>query len=206
MGTGIATGYRLRNHIPLSGPATREPCDGTESPMRVSLGFTPKWYRDRTGTDFGEAWHLDPAYRYTEALRMRELLSDLFPAVDYFRTNVGGAADGSGAFCPECATISSVFGIMLVSSCYGLVVDWRNDNWPDAAGGAHLPKEELAAIVCRSFFDFSHPESLPGKGGTVRARLSRSASSPISHGPSATCPRRCSGGSGNPVSASTSCP
>jgi hypothetical protein len=166
--------FRLRNHIPLSGPATREPCDGKESPMRVSLGFTPKWYRDRLGTDFCEEWHLDPLYRYAQSLRMRELLSDLFPSVDYFRARFReDSADGSGRFCPECATISSVFGIMLVSSCYGLPLVYRRDNWPDAAGGAHLPKEDLAAIVAAGPFDFSQSENLPGGGSTVRSLFSQ---------------------------------
>ncbi|GAB1483245.1 hypothetical protein MASR2M78_20610 [Treponema sp.] len=158
-----------RNHIPLSGPATREPCDGTESPLRVSLGFTPKWFRDRLGTDFGEAWHLDVQYRYKESLRMRELLSDLFPTVDYFKARfIEGAASG-GTFCPECATISSVFGIMLVSSCYGLPLTYRDDNWPDVAGGVHLSKEGLTAILARGPLDFSDPASLPGSGATLRA-------------------------------------
>ncbi len=174
MTTKSRADHRLRNHIPLSGPATREPCDGTESPMRVSLGFTPKWYRDRLGTDFGESWHLDPEYRYAQSLRMRELLTELFPSVDYFRAGSSarsgaGAADGSGDFCPECATISSVFGIMLVSSCYGLGLSYRSDNWPDAAGGAHLGKDELADIVSRGAFDFNMPGSLGGGGATIRS-------------------------------------
>jgi hypothetical protein len=164
-----SAGQRLRNHIPLSGPATREPCDGTESPMRVSLGFTPNWYRDRTGTDFGEPWHADPAYRYAQSLRMRELLSDLFPEVDYFRLRLRDGAVSGGTFCPECATVSSVFGIMLVSSCYGLDLVYRTDNWPDAAGGAHLARAELAAIVAAGPFDFRRPETLPKGGAVVRS-------------------------------------
>jgi hypothetical protein len=204
--------YRLRNHIPLSGPATREPCDGSESPMRVSLGFTPNWYHVRLGIDFGESWHLDPEYRYNQSLRMRELLSELFPTVEYFRirwrdarttgstaigqaavgsTAIGKAAVGStaigkaavgasgtvassnGRFCPECATISSVFGIMLLSSCYGIPLEYRPDNWPDAAAGIHLPKDELASIVARGPFDMAHPASLPGGGVTVRSLFSQ---------------------------------
>ncbi|MFA6507401.1 MAG: hypothetical protein WCT14_14980, partial [Treponemataceae bacterium] len=159
----------LRNHIPLSGPATREPCDGTESPMRISIGFTPKWYRDRLGIDFGEPWHLDVRYRYEQSLRMRELLTDLFPSVDYFRANFRNGAVVGGHFCPECATISSVFGIMLVSSCYGLPVVYRPDNWPDATGGMHLSKEELSGIIASGPFIFDDPDSLPGGGKTVRS-------------------------------------
>jgi hypothetical protein len=172
----------LRNHIPLSGPATREPCDGTESPMRVSLGFTPRWYRDRLGMDFGEPWHLDPVYRYEQSVRMRQLLQEVFPTVDYFRLNLQDRAAGSrpaanGGFCPECATISSVFGIMLVSSCYGLQLAYRDDNWPDAAGGAHLDKETLTGLIARGPFDFSRPDSiarsLPGGGLTIKALFSQ---------------------------------
>jgi len=66
--------YQLRNHIPLSGPATREPCDGTESRLRVSVGFTLLWYRDRLGVDFGEKWHNNPEYRYTSLVKMKEYL------------------------------------------------------------------------------------------------------------------------------------
>ncbi len=173
MTTSLAT-TGLRNHIPLSGPATREPSDGNESPLRVSLGFTPRWYRDRLGIDFGEAWHLDPVYRYEQSIRMRQLLQETFPAVDYFKLRLrnGGSAE-AGSFCPECATISSVFGIMLVSSCYGLQLTYREDNWPDAAGGAHLDKETLTDLIARGPFDFSRPASidrtLPGGGLTIKA-------------------------------------
>jgi len=36
---------RLRNHIPLSAPATREPCTGDEADLRVLLGidFSRQW-------------------------------------------------------------------------------------------------------------------------------------------------------------------
>ncbi len=162
----------LRNHIPLSGPATREPCDGSEPPMRVSLGFTPKWYADRLDIDFGEAWHLDPEYRYAQMLRMREYLAQSFPEVDYFAPHFrkNAASGGQGErFEPSCATVSSVFGIMLMSSCYGLPIAYRPDNWPDAVNGAHLPREEIEAMIARGPFDFQRPEQLPGGGLTVRA-------------------------------------
>ena len=159
----------LRNHIPLSGPATREPCDGSEAPMRVSLGFTPKWYVDRLDIDFGEAWHLDSEYRYAQMLRMREYLAQTFPDVDYFAPRFRENLASGGRFEPSCATISSVFGIMLMSSCYGLPIVYRRDNWPDAAGGAHLQREEIEAIIGRGFFDFRRPEQLPGGGLTVRS-------------------------------------
>ena len=47
--------YALRNHIPIAGTGNREPCDGSESPFRVSLGFTPQWFYKRLGIDFPNA-------------------------------------------------------------------------------------------------------------------------------------------------------
>jgi hypothetical protein len=150
--------------------------------MRVSLGFTPKWYRDRLGTDFGEPWHHDPLYRYEQSVRIRRLLEELFPTVDNFKLRMRDGAAGStfaadGSFCPECATISSVFGIMLVSSCYGIQLAYREDNWPDSAGGVHLDKGTLTDLIARGLFDFSDPasiaRSLPGSGPTIRSLFSQ---------------------------------
>lgn len=71
--------YQLRNHIPLGAPATREPVTGDERYIRLSLGFTPRWYNQQLGVEFGEAWHLDPEYRSSCLVRMKEHLHDLFP-------------------------------------------------------------------------------------------------------------------------------
>jgi hypothetical protein len=130
--------YCLRNHIPISAPATREPCDGSESPLRVSLGFTPRWYHQRLGIDFAEEWHLEAAYRYETLVTMKRHLHECFPLVPYFQPQYRG-----NGIEPSCATISGVFGIMLISAIYGLEIDYRSDNWPDARGGATLSKDEL---------------------------------------------------------------
>ena len=134
------TDYRLRNHIPLGAPATREPCDGTEPSMRVSLGFTPRWYHSRLGVDFSRRWHTDPVYRYDALVQMKEHLHASFPRVDYFTPRYNNAGVE-----PTCATISGAYGIMLIPAIYGLEIDYRVDNWPDAAGGMTIPKEALAA-------------------------------------------------------------
>ena len=130
-------GYRLRNHIPLGAPATREPYDGSEADLRVSLGFDPRWYRDRVGVDFGESWHLNPEYRYSSLVAMKEHLHRLFPSVPYFKPEYTDGVER------RCATISGVNGIMVVSMLYGLSPLYREDAWPDAEGGKHLSKEEL---------------------------------------------------------------
>ena len=116
----------LRNHIPLAGPATREPCDGTEERLRVSLGFTPRWYYDRLGVEFSEKWHKDPEYRYNTLVEMKEYLYSKFPDIPYFKPLY---IDGIE---PGCATISGVYGILLIPMIYGAEPVYAVDAWPDA--------------------------------------------------------------------------
>ena len=54
---------QLISYIALSAPATRRPATGNEPFMRPEIGFTPKWYHETHGIDFGKRWHTDPAYR-----------------------------------------------------------------------------------------------------------------------------------------------
>lgn len=72
---------QLRSYIALGAPATRHPCDGTEAPLRVEYGFTPRWYHRRLGIDFSARWHLDPVYRHETLLRMRRELDHAFPGI-----------------------------------------------------------------------------------------------------------------------------
>jgi len=132
--------YQLRNHIPLGGAATREPCRGDESPLRVSLGFTPRWYNTRLGIDFSRPWHEDPAYRYESLVKIRRHLSETFPMVPYF------ALEERDGVYPDCATISSVYGILLISMLYGMKPVYCRDNWPDADPESRPTREYLAAL------------------------------------------------------------
>lgn len=118
--------YCLRNHIPLAAPATREPCDGSEARLRVSLGFTPRWYHSRLGVDLGKQWHTDPEYRYKTLIMMKEYLHKTFPSVDYFTPRYRDEVE------PTCATISGVYGILLISMLYGAEPVYAADAWPDA--------------------------------------------------------------------------
>ena len=131
------TDFRLRNHIPISGPATREPLTGDEPFLRVSLGFTPRWYHERLGIDFGERWHVDPAHRYETLVAAKEHLHRCFPQVPAFTPCYRGGVE------PTCATISAVHGIMLIPMLYGLEPVYRKDGWPDAAAGGKAAGEQL---------------------------------------------------------------
>ncbi|HUX58537.1 MAG TPA: uroporphyrinogen decarboxylase family protein [Bacteroidales bacterium] len=132
--------YKLRNHIPISGPATREPFIGDESDLRVSLGFTPHWYNKRLGIEFSEKWHYDPGYRYETLLKMRTHLQDCFPMIPYFKINMQDGAERT------CATISGVHGAMLISLIYGLEVVYTKDNWPSANPEKPLTKEQIEKL------------------------------------------------------------
>jgi len=111
---------QLRNHIPIAGPARREPADGTEPDMRVSLGFEPAWYHRRCGVDFSERWHTVPYYRYETLERMKEELVRVFPTIPYW--------DPSDF--DDLATISGCYGAYPIPHAFGIPLRYAADRWP----------------------------------------------------------------------------
>lgn len=114
--------HRLRSYIAPAAPATRAPCDGTESPLRIEFGFTPRWYRRHCGIDFGERWHTDPRYRHTTGVLMRQTLNERFPVLQ-----LGGPDPATYG-----ASLDGVYGALLVSMIYGVGVEYYPGNWPAA--------------------------------------------------------------------------
>jgi len=111
---------KLRNHIPISGPARREPADGTETDMRVSLGFVPGWYHRRCGIDFSEKWHKDPYYRYKSLVKMKRELCQAFPMVTYWDNDNKD----------DLATISGCYGAYVIPHVFGFPLIYRKGRWP----------------------------------------------------------------------------
>ena len=99
--------YSLRNHIPIGGSATREPCLGDEDDLRVSLG----WFSKRLNTNFSGKWHTDPVYRYHSLLDMKKHLGKTFPMVSYFKSNYNNGIE------KNCSTISAAYGITVIPQC-----------------------------------------------------------------------------------------
>lgn len=132
--------YTLRSHIPISGPGMREPCRGDESDFRLSIGFTPKWYRDRMGVDFSERWHRDPVYRYDTLLTMKRQLTERFPSIDYFRPALEDGVDYG------CATISGIYGAVFLPALYKNDIHYFSDNWPSLDTSAVMPREVLTGL------------------------------------------------------------
>jgi uroporphyrinogen-III decarboxylase len=112
---------KLRNHIPISGPARREAIDGTESDMRVSLGFEPGWFCQRCGVDFTERWHQNPFYRHDSLVKMKRELCKAFPSISYWNE---GYKD-------DLATISGCYGAYVIPKVFGFPLVYKEDRWPE---------------------------------------------------------------------------
>ncbi len=121
---------QLRNHIPIGAPARREAADGTESDMRVSLGFVPGWYHQRCGIVFSEHWHKDPYYRYQSLKKMKSKLCQTFPMVDYWNED----------YKDDLATISGCYGAYVIPLVFGFPLIYRKNRWP----GLDLHKAKLS--------------------------------------------------------------
>ncbi len=132
---------QLRSYIAPGAPATRRPCDGTEPPLRIEFGFTPRWYRARLGIDFSERWHLDPQYRRETVVAMKQELNRRFPGL------------GLGGDAPEDtpANLDGVHGALLFAQAFGMPAEYYADNWP-AALPQHLTEAQTAEL---------EPPSLP---------------------------------------------
>ncbi len=130
------TPARLRNYIPIGAPARREPADGLESSMRVSLGFEPAWYSIRCGTDFGERWHRDPLFRYASIGAMKEELLRSFPDAGLWdRERID-----------DRATVSGCYGAYPVPLLFGMSLRYFPDRWPEPEPSTRLSRETIRTL------------------------------------------------------------
>ena len=127
---------QLRNHIPISGPARREPADGTESPMRVSLGFEPAWYHQRCGIDFSECWHTDPVYRHDTLVAMKRELCRAFPCIPHWDLD----------YKDDLWTVSGIYGAYVIPQAFGCKLQFAPDRWPAIVRRPESTLEELANL------------------------------------------------------------
>jgi hypothetical protein len=127
---------QLRNHIPIAGPARREPADGSETDMRVSIGFEPAWYHQRCGVEFTDRWHKDPYYRYKSLEIMKSELANCFPTVAYWDLSRKD----------DLATISGIYGIYVIQRLYDVSLTYAKDRWPDIVPQGKPSFEELEQL------------------------------------------------------------
>lgn len=148
---------QLRNHIPISGPANREPVDGSEPALRVSLGFEPAWYHRRCGVDFSERWHCDPRYRHRTLRAMKAELHRAFPSVaawDPRRTD-------------DLATLSGVHGALLVPHLFGLPLRYAPDRWPVLPEEGRLSVEAIEHLDAEAVLGGPEAEALFAQMGLI---------------------------------------
>jgi hypothetical protein len=124
---------QLISYIAPAAPATRRLATGQEADMRLEIGFTPNWYRNRTGIDFGEQWHNDPAYRKQTVAAMRSTLLSVFPGM-----NIGAMSDK-----PDLLT--GIYGACTVAAIYGIPIIYSQNNWPNCAA-KHLNDLEIEKL------------------------------------------------------------
>ncbi|MHC4432996.1 MAG: uroporphyrinogen decarboxylase family protein, partial [Planctomycetota bacterium] len=110
--------HQLISYIAPAAPATRRPATGHESFLRPEIGFTPKWYHDAIGVDFGRRWHDDPAYRKEALVAMRGELAKRFAG-----TGVGGTDR-------PLDLLTGAYGVCCVAAIYGVLVRCAQDRWP----------------------------------------------------------------------------
>jgi len=126
----------LVSYIAPGAPATRQPANGEEPYLRPEIGFTPKWYREAIGIDFGERWHTDIAYRADTLHAMRAELGRRFP----------GAGIGVPRYAPDIPDLlTGTHGACVVAGIYGRPIVYHADQWP-VATGAPLDDAQIAAL------------------------------------------------------------
>lgn len=130
---------QLRNHIPIGGPARREPADGSEESMRLSLGFEPAWFVQRCGVDLGEKWHKDPRFRRGELEKMKAELIRTFPEVPYWRKDDPR----------DLATVSGVYGAYPIPHLFGIPLRYYSDKWPELEPERRLSVEEIEQLTAK---------------------------------------------------------
>jgi hypothetical protein len=108
---------QLVSYIAPAAPATRRPATGHESFLRPEIGFTPRWFHEILGIDFGEKWHTDPAYRLESRKKMVNELTNRFPFYTLNRDHTWDVLTGT-------------FGACTIAGIYGLTLRFESDQWP----------------------------------------------------------------------------
>lgn len=125
---------QLISYIALGAPATRRPATGKLPFLRPEIGFTPNWYHQSLGIDFGEKWHTDPVYRKRSLTEMRIEIDNRFPG-----NQIGKHDDET----PDLLT--GLFGACSIAAIYGVPVRFETDQWP-VSGHVHISEEEMEKL------------------------------------------------------------
>jgi hypothetical protein len=125
----------LISYIAPAAPATRRPASGDLPILRPEIGFTPKWYSNALGINFGERWHTDPAYRRQTRLDMAQELSTRFPGIQIGRIN-----DHS------IDILTGTYGTCTIAAIYGIPMRFDQEQWPTSEH-QYLTDEQIESLT-----------------------------------------------------------
>jgi uroporphyrinogen-III decarboxylase len=128
---------KLISYIAPAAPATRRPATGKEAFMRPEIGFTPKWYHQALGINFGKQWHTDPAFRRETVLAMRNELKKRFP-----NSRIGRIDEPDQPL----DLLTGTYGACTVAAIYNVPIIYAEDNWPTCAQ-KYLSDEEVDQLI-----------------------------------------------------------
>jgi len=113
---------QLISYIAPAAPATRRPAEGNEPLIRPEIGFTPKWYHQKLGIDFGRIWHASPAYRSEALIAMQAELKKRFPATPLSHIERPNQPRD---------LLTGTYGACSIAAIYGVPILYAPDNWPN---------------------------------------------------------------------------
>lgn len=126
---------QLISYIAHAAPATRRPAAGDEPFLRPEIGFTPNWYHQALGIDFGRRWHTNPAYRRDTIVAMARETGRRFGK----QAKIGPLQDAGN---PQ-DLLTGTFGALLVPGIYGVPIQYRPTDWPWSQPGQFLDDEAV---------------------------------------------------------------
>jgi hypothetical protein len=128
---------QIRPAFPAGSPLLYELADDEECqpPLRITCGFTIKWYQRRMNLDYGQRWHKDTDYRRQTRVEMKKVLNRTFPRLQF------GGPDPDGT--PD--TISTLHGCAWVANLLGRPITYFTDNWP-VNTGATLTDQQAESL------------------------------------------------------------
>ena len=133
-----APARQLVSYIAHAAPATRRPARGDEPFLRPEVGFTPKWFHDALGIEFGARWHTDPAHRRETIAAMSRETRRRFGA----RFDLGTLQDPADPV----DLLTGTYGALLVPGIYGVPLTFQAIDWPWSRHGQFLNDDAAGAL------------------------------------------------------------
>jgi len=132
------TSTQLISYIAHAAPATRRPATCREPYLRPEIGFTPHWFHEALGIDFGEKWHINPVYRADSIVAMAGEIAARFGS----RCEIGVMQSSDNPV----DLLTGTFGALLVPELYGVASWYQEADWPWSEHGPHYSDEMVDAL------------------------------------------------------------